>query len=323
MAHPRARDLRTEKSFATIATENSDWSRGRNYSSWLNMFNASSQSEYIKSPNAHHSARHPDLSFIKQHIPISEVARELDLRVTGNAARCWRPDAHRHGDRTPSVSFNKKKNRGRCFVCDDHDWSNVDLVAQVLNCRLSEAIRWIADRFPVPDIPKGKHLRSAERWGSRERVGTSGFMLEDLVRSGFWSMLTKSERAVLVVLCCFAEPNSGAVTISYRGIMRFAGIGSYTTVSRVLGQFAKLSLMHVRKATDADGLRACNSYVLTFDHPVFLNILSDVHQRHQEEIQAERELRGERRKANRAARAHTKVTPVYNQCSVIQISAPT
>lgn len=41
---------------------------------------------------------YPDLHYIKRQIPIAEVARELDLRVIGNTAHCWRPKNHKNGD---------------------------------------------------------------------------------------------------------------------------------------------------------------------------------------------------------------------------------
>jgi hypothetical protein len=179
---------------------------------------------------------YPDLTFIKKFVPIREIAIELGLEVSGSSARCWRPDNHQNGDRTPSVGFSRK-NIGKCFVCDDHAWSNVDLVTIVRGCTLREAIEWIAARFPVPQIPKGKHLTTTERWESRSRVGTSGFALENLVRSGLWASLTKSEIAALGVLLAYADSATGIAKISYRGIMRYAGIGSFTTVSRVLRRF--------------------------------------------------------------------------------------
>lgn len=65
----------------------------------------------------------PDIEFIKRHVPIADVARALDIRVASNtAAHCWRPDAHEHGDRTPSVWFSRRSNKGKCFVCDRFNW---------------------------------------------------------------------------------------------------------------------------------------------------------------------------------------------------------
>ena len=70
--------------------------------------------------------RQPDAAFIRQHIPVEEIAEALGIEVTSkDFARCWRA-AHPTGDREPSLHFHL--NRTRCFLCDDHDFSNVDLV---------------------------------------------------------------------------------------------------------------------------------------------------------------------------------------------------
>jgi hypothetical protein len=247
-------------------------------------------------------ASYPDLNFIKKRIAITDVARELDLQVTGRTARCWRPESHKHGDQSPSVSFNPKTNKGRCFFCDDRSWSNIDLVMKIRDCSIREAIGWIAARFRVPEIPKGKHL--AKR-GLLEpyRVGTSGFPLEDVVRSGLWAAMSPAERAVLGTLCAFGDRGTGLVTISYRGIMRFAGVGSSATVSRVLSRFSKICLIDICHESAGDGLNRCSSYVLTRDHHVFQKLMRDTLQQQRLEIDAEKQIRAERRQARARERA--------------------
>lgn len=105
---------------------------------------------------------------------------------------------------------------------------------------------------------------------------------------------------MLPVLCAFAN-SAGAVQISYRGIIRYARIGSFSTVSKVLQRFQRISLLQVVRATD-DGLRACNTYVLTFDSPLFQGLLRETHEREQRDIQTERQIRTEERNARRASR---------------------
>ena len=112
----------------------------------------------------------PDFEHIKQKVPIHEIARQLNLDVIGNSVRCWRPENHQHGDRTPSVGLDKRRNRARCFVCDGKALSVIDFVMSVLGVALSEAIRWIVKRHPVPDIPKGSHFKPQQRWPERFRV---------------------------------------------------------------------------------------------------------------------------------------------------------
>src|SRR5260370_36170524 len=78
----------------------------------------------------------PDVSWIKQHVPILEVAWALGVPILGGRhprMRCWRPENHSHGDADPSVSFSR--NRARCWVCDmKGGHSNLDLVMGVLGC---------------------------------------------------------------------------------------------------------------------------------------------------------------------------------------------
>jgi hypothetical protein len=99
----------------------------------------------------------PDFEYIRTKISIVAVARELGLTVNGYRARCWRTETHRNGDANPSIGFWKKRNKGRCFVCDPHVWSTIDLVMLYLGYDLRQAVSWVTDRFPVPLLPKGSY----------------------------------------------------------------------------------------------------------------------------------------------------------------------
>jgi hypothetical protein len=117
----------------------------------------------------------PDVSWIKKHVPILEVGQALGLRIRHRRAKCWRGENHRHGDADPSLSFFEKRNRSRCFVCDmKGGHSNIDLVMGVLDCDFGSAVRWIVERFPVPNVtvgrPAGKTLPSPLPY----RVGVRG-----------------------------------------------------------------------------------------------------------------------------------------------------
>lgn len=170
----------------------------------------------------------PDAMFIRGRIPIQDVARELGLEVNGRQAHCWRIEAHRNGDSNPSIWFDRK-NRGRCQVCDAQARSNIDFVMMILGLNTADAIRWIAQRFEVPRLPKGKHLVENQRWNPRFRVGTGDTFMETFVRSGLLAALTGAEAKVLEVLRAFAD-NNGRAVISYLGIMRYTGIASAATV---------------------------------------------------------------------------------------------
>jgi hypothetical protein len=262
----------------------------------------------------------PDLRFIKAQIRIADVARKLDLSVFGTQMACWRPENHQNNDRTPSVSLSKK-NRACCHVCDaPHDLSNVDLVMQILRCSLPDAIMWIANRFDVPWIPRSERpAKPATRIKVVGRVGTCG-PLESLIRSGLWRKLTLREQSALSVFSNFADSN-GSFTISYKGITRFTGVGSYTTVSRILSHFVQLGMLEIQR-DDADSLvRPTNTYCLTLDSPPLQKLIQEMLEQQRRHIEQEKCLRREQREQRRKQRAealHTKVkssTSLHAECS--------
>src|SRR5438477_8957130 len=102
----------------------------------------------------------PDFRFINRKLPIADVARALELRFGANGnIHCWWPDRHQHGDRTASVGIRKATNTVKCFGCDSKPLGPVDLVLAVLNwTNPGDAAFWIAERFQVPTVQKGRHL---------------------------------------------------------------------------------------------------------------------------------------------------------------------
>lgn len=238
-----------------------------------------------------------DLGYIRREIPIEEVAAHLCIERFGTMYRCFRPEAHQNGDRTPSMG-KARTNRVKCFVCDPKPLSTLDLVMKVCNCKLHDAVEWIRCRFDVPATPKGKHIDHPSRWSERERIGTSASSLEYVIRSFVWASLSQAEKSLLPVLDMFADPATHAVQISYQGMMRYSGIGSRATISSALRAFEKLHLIQTTKAKDA-GLRACGAYVLTFNDPDFIDCASSLSKQHHESIALERELRSKARDIRR------------------------
>ncbi len=248
------------------------------------------------------SPTRPDLKHIKTKIPIEDVARELGFVVKGYRMSCWRLENHRNGDSDPSVTFWKKKNCGRCWVCDQHAWSNLDLVMMFLSCDFRSAVVWVCEHFPVPQAEGGKHLVHRNGGHPRYRVGTSGSVFEWLVRAGLWGWLSSAQRSVLVALHAFTDVETGLAKVSYRGLMRYSGVGSASSVAVALKRFRRIHLLQVEPQIGGDGFRACNSYRLTFDDPRFLSLLNEIHQRHREEVDLERAFRSEERKRRRRQR---------------------
>lgn len=243
----------------------------------------------------------PDLDYIKAEIPIQDVARELGFAVRGYRARCWRLENHRNGDRDPSITFLKKKNRGRCWVCDERTWSTLDLVMLALDRDLKSAVEWIVERFPVPMARPGKHLGQRQHWNPNYRVGSSYSRLDWLVRSGLWAELTPAQRSVLAVLDAFTDSETNEATISYRGLMRYGGVGSSATIRRALRRFQQLGLLEISRGV-SEGFRSVSRYRLTFDSPKFRGVVTEIFRRHREAIELERLYWSEERKRKKGER---------------------
>lgn len=233
----------------------------------------------------------PDLKFMRQEIPIFDVATALGIKHGGRGvAHCWRVGAHKNADRTPSLSFSH--NRAKCFRCDPAPLSTIDLVMTHEECSLRDAVNWLCARFDVPTIEKNRKLLRPERWHPG-RVGIAQFPLEYVVRSGFWADLSDAARAILVALFCFTERDS--VTISYRALCRYSGKKSRTTIAKVLEYFEDIELIKVTRAKGDDGMRQVGSYQFTTDSAKFSQLLNDrlAHLKREREI--ERQLQAEAR----------------------------
>ena len=74
-----------------------------------------------------------------QELPIESVANALGLTVSHHKSLCpFHQDSH------PSLTFNRGKNRYRCFVCDAHG-GVIDLVMNHLHYSFLDACRWLND----------------------------------------------------------------------------------------------------------------------------------------------------------------------------------
>jgi len=246
--------------------------------------------------------RVPDFEYIRNEIPITAVARALGIEVDkGYRAHCWRIEKHKNGDASPSVSFQIKKNRGMCFVCDPHTWSTIDLVMLRLDCDLRAAVNWIRERFFVPALPAGSHIEKREAWFPRYRSGVNENLMTLLVRSGIWSDLTHAEQSVLAVLITFTDTQNGYAEISYRGIMRYAGVGSQATVAKAIRRFEQMRVLSVIRQPGGPLFRGVSQYILTVDDPASQALLTQRFTSMRQEIALEKELRAEAKKAKQRA----------------------
>ena len=72
-------------------------------------------------------------------LPIEGVAERLGLRISRHVSLC-----PFHDDRHPSLHFNVRKNRYRCYVCGEHG-RTIDLVMRYLHLPFLEACKWLAN----------------------------------------------------------------------------------------------------------------------------------------------------------------------------------
>jgi hypothetical protein len=256
-------------------------------------------------------SRYPDVAWIKKFIPCKTVAKALDLRVDRrNNAKCWRAENHIRGDVNPSLHLYEKKNRVRCFVCDDvGGLSCIDLVMGVLNLDFVSAVRWIAERFTVRSVRRGQPIgkRSAELFPLPFRVGVSASPYEILVRSGLFGVLKPAERSVLTCLHEFRDQETGVTRMSYRAIMRYSGVRAWSTMSSALKTLAKIHAIQVSQGPWIGRVRECSTYRVTLEDEKFLALCNETYSKARGEVTREREFRAELRREKNLQRA--KKTP--------------
>ena len=78
-----------------------------------------------------------------QDLSIESVADKLNLTVRAHKAIC-----PFHDDTHASLTFNVRKNRYRCFVCDAHGCT-IDLVMNTEGWSFSESCMWLANEFGI------------------------------------------------------------------------------------------------------------------------------------------------------------------------------
>lgn len=262
----------------------------------------------------------PDISWIKKHVSVFEVAKALGLRIRHRRATCWRPENHTHGDSEPSLHFYERRNRVRCFVCDMRGGhSNLDLVIGVLGCELHDAVQWIADRFPVPNVKVGRPAGSALVRPLPYRVGVHGSEWEVIVRSGMWGAMSVAERSILVVLDYFKDPETGVTRMSYRAIMRYSGVKMKANVSCAIKELSRMHALQVSRGPRIGVTRECSTYRVTIDDAKFLDLCNAVYQSARDEVAQEREYRAsQKRERERAARKPNRPLQVVNSNSEAQ-----
>ncbi len=155
------------------------------------------------------------------------------METRGKMIRCWHPEQHAHGDRTPSVGVWTPANRVRCFGigCDETIYSPIDLVMDVKGISSGAAIEWIAERFEVPLVQTGGRTALPANGDDVRNADPLRF----LVCSGIWSQLSLPAKAVVPVLLDRLDDSENfEVSVSYRAFQRYAGLGSPSSVRKAL-----------------------------------------------------------------------------------------
>jgi hypothetical protein len=274
----------------------------------------------------------PDMAFINREVPIAEVAGELDLRFGPNGhIHCWFPESHKNGDRTASVGIDERFNKVKCFGCGFRPMGPIDLVMGVQGMTAVEAALWIAERFPVPELPKGKHLtrqdRPVQRYGFQQPI-------EFLVRSGIWARLLPSTQRLLPVLLAFAdkrrEQDVYDLQMSWAAMRRYCGMASDGSVSRALKEIRDIGLIERSDAVTARNhgpSQPASRFVLTPASDAIVELGQAVAEDLRREILIEKELRRLKRQGRvlaftPAPRARfTQYTSLYDSRSTVEIPA--
>lgn len=78
-----------------------------------------------------------------QDLPIEQVAEALNLTVKHHKALC-----PFHADSRPSLTFNVRKNKYRCFVCDARG-GVIDLVMHTQGWNFYDSCMWLSNQFGI------------------------------------------------------------------------------------------------------------------------------------------------------------------------------
>lgn len=85
-----------------------------------------------------------DIEAVKAANPIFDVLRGLGIPAQNGRIRCFRPENHAHGDRTPSVSVWPDRDQFKCWVCADVKGDVIDLVRLARGCSFREALEFLS-----------------------------------------------------------------------------------------------------------------------------------------------------------------------------------
>lgn len=277
----------------------------------------------------------PDMRFINREVPILGVAGKLDLKLGNNGLfRCWHPERHKNGDRTPSVSVLKSQNKVKCFgPCDSPLMGPVDLVADVRGLTPKDAALWIAEHFEVPMIAPRKHLKPLDPVTHMAGYETP---LGMLVRSGLWARLCAMSQRLVPVLLELSNlgprERTKTLPLSYRAMARYMGVGSQAGISKALRQLEEIGwLKRLGPRTEnSNPIRGVAAYQLSPLSDYLQECAQATAAELRAEIKTEKELRKRKRqrridaiklKASNEAKGKGQRTLLQSRTSLSQIDS--
>ena len=87
-------------------------------------------------------------------LPIEQVAEKLGLGVSRHKALC-----PFHSDRHPSLTFNRRRNSYRCFVCGAYG-GPIDLAMRLTGLPFAEAVRYLGQLFDIEIEGQSAEMRT-------------------------------------------------------------------------------------------------------------------------------------------------------------------
>lgn len=195
-----------------------------------------------------HKTKLPSMKWLREQVPISDLVQYLGLTRRGKYLHCWHPEKHSHGDRTPSVGIDVRRNKVHCFVCD-FDYSTIDLVMDVRQISARAAAEWLASVWTglgyieqkyevwermrrVPGKPNEAVL--THQWSKlkpKELKKRKKGYVEQLVGSRFWGQLTPAVTKVMLTLLTLTDPKTLTVTVSTRDLTDLVGMRRSRVIS--------------------------------------------------------------------------------------------
>ena len=109
-----------------------------------------------------------ELKQFKTSLSITAVAQALGIEVVRGKCKCFYPQRHVHGDRTPSVSISEERGMFRCWVCDDVRGDVISLVQLCNGWSFVQALNWLKDTYPFLVPGKGNRPISESRAAALE-----------------------------------------------------------------------------------------------------------------------------------------------------------